>query len=194
MGSTYNFRKMKPNLQYFRNSHVAGTNDNHYRSASFYVYSLGWLRFRKRCREDYQRSLLRALAVTGTIPEDWNRIFDSAADGKPPFQDLDRRAYKGEILDPFDYFMEKLGREGKWRVHYPPLCPEWLLAYEYAQEDYLVDLEEYWENVDNSYYRPWSTRRIGEDSPEVARLKLLGTVAREEIDEVARQAGLYAKH
>jgi hypothetical protein len=36
-------------------------------------------------------------------------------DGKPPFHDLGRKAFKGEVLSPFEYFWEKLAREGKWR-------------------------------------------------------------------------------
>ena len=183
--------KMKPNSLYFRSERVAGTNDSDYRLPPF-VFVMGpWGTFRRRYLEDYQQGILRALAVGGIVPNDWDRVFSCAVDGKPPFHDLDRKAYKGEIASPFDYFVEGLIQEGKWRIHYPPLCPEWLFPYNYAQRDYLNDLERYWENVDNSYYRPWPTRAVGEDSPEVARLKWLGEVAREEIDEVARQAGLY---
>ena len=110
-----------------------------------------------------------------------------------PFQDLDRKCFKGDLSDPFTYFADRLAKEGKWRIHYPPLCPEWLFPYDYSQEQYLNDLELYWENVDNAYYRPWSTLRIGEDSPETARIKRLGEIARQEIDVVARHAGLYLK-
>ncbi len=193
MGSSYNFRNKMKLKSSFRNVRVAGTNDDHYCLPKNKFFLHAWERFRKRYREDFQRDIFRAMAVAGIILADWERVFVNAVDAKPPFQDLDRKVYKGEICSPFEFFVQKLAREGKWRIHYPPLCPEWLFPYKYSQQDYLCDLETYWEDVDNAYYRPWGMRCIGEDSPEVARIKWLGEVAREEIDEVARQTGLYLK-
>lgn len=193
MGSNYNFRSMKPKAPHFKSARVAATSDRQYQLPRIQLYLPPFKRFCKRYLENFQRDSMLALAVTGIIPDDWHDVYGCAVDGKPPFHDLDRKVFKGEITSPFEYFRGRLAREGKWRIHYPPLCPDWLFAYGVSQENYLYALEEFWQDVDNAYYRPWSSLRFGEDSPEVARIKMLGDVARGEIDEVARQTGLYVQ-
>ena len=95
---------------------------------------------------------------------------------------------------PLWYFVEKLGRETKLSIHYPPLCPVWLFPYGVSQQSYLDELRRYWDNAHADYFIPWDTTRIGYDTPEVARIKQLGEVSRQQIDEVARRGGLYVKH
>ena len=125
---------------------------------------------------------------------DWERILRAVHDAKPPFYEFGRRYFSTQVFAPLAYFVEKLGKEAKLSIHYPPLCPVWLFPYGVTQERYLHDLQRYWDNVHTDYFIPWETTRIGHDTPTVARIKRLGEVSRREIDEVARWGGLHVKH
>ena len=151
-----------------------------------------FLAFCQQFGEDFQRALLIALAATGWLPYEWNPIFICILHGLSPYADLGKLYLCGQLQDPYQYFLKKLTTERVWFTYFPPTCPEWLFAYQYTQQQYLQDLSQVWDNIRDDYYKPWTITRIGTDSPAVARLKLLGREARQEIDHVARQNNRYS--
>ena len=147
--------------------------------------ALHWPRLQLQLAEDFQFGLLRALAVSGTIPGYWDHLFMSIGYGLHPFEDLGKSYFQGTLRNPHQYFLRKLTEECTEGGCLPPVCPEFLFPYRYTQRAYLSDLAQVWENIHEDYYIPWATTRIGQDSPEIARLKKIGREACKEIDLLA---------
>jgi len=144
-----------------------------------------WPAFCQQFAENYQLGLLRALTVMGILPSCWNDVFVSVQCGFSPFENLAKDYFLNALGDPYYYFLGKLNGSTTLLNSLPSSCPEWLFPYRYSQREYLRDLAQVWENVHEDYYIPWATTRIGQDSPEIARLKKIGREAREEIDLLA---------
>lgn len=188
--SSYYFPDMKPKAEIFRSTYVSSTGSYHYDNWNSRLEGYGafyWPKFCERFAEDCQFGLLRANAVVGIVESDWESVFRKVYNEESPFEGLGRTYLQGQLSSPWTFFASKLAKDSSFSIHYPPLCPEWLFPYGYDQRQYLYDLEVCWEKVHPDYYKPWATTRIGQDSPEIARLKKIGETARREIDDVARR-------
>jgi hypothetical protein len=147
-----------------------------------------WCEFSKKFGETIQFALLRGMTVIGVGCGEWNDVFGDVLNGKPPFQDITNLYLKGQLKADWRFFAQKIANESLKSLHHPAGCPFWLFPYGYDQRTYLQDLAVYWDNIHENYHRPWETVLMGEDSPEVARIKRLSWVARQEIDYVASQS------
>jgi len=144
-----------------------------------------WPDFCQQFAENFQLGLLRALTVMGILPSYWNDVFVAVQSGMWPFENLAKGYFQNTLGDPYYYFLGRLNTDTTVISTLPAPCPEWLFPFRYSQRQYLGDLAYVWDNIQNWYYTPWETTRIGQDSPEVARLKKIGREAREEIDLLA---------
>ena len=147
-----------------------------------------WCEFSKKFGETIQFALLRGMTVIGVGCIEWNHVFGDVVEGKPPFQDITNLYLKGQLKAEWRFFAHKIANESLRKLHHPAGCPFWLFPYGYNQQMYLQDLAVYWDNIHEDYYKPWETDLMGEDSPEVARMKRLSWVARQQIDYVGRQS------
>ncbi len=196
MYHSYSFYGMKPKANMFRSSYVSSTSSYTYEDWASRLEGYGaapWRELSERFAETFQFALLRGLAVTGIAGSDWNSVFRDVHYEASPFQSVAKLYLQGQLQADWRFFAQKLARETYNSTHYPSLCPEWLFAYGYPQQQYLSDLTVYWDGIPDDYYKPWATTRIGQDSPEVARLKKIGQEARREIDEVARRSSQHIK-
>ena len=197
MYHSYSFYAMKPKANMFRSSYVSSTSSYTYEDwkRRFEGYSAdAWRKLEERFAEDFQFALLRGMAVIGIDCSDWDSLFGDIYRESAPFQGLSKLYVQGQLQADWRYFAKKIALETYKSNHYPPLCPEWLFGYGYTQRQYLSDLEVYWDGIPDDYYKPWASTRIGQDSPEVARLKKIGQEARREIDDVARHSSQHIKH
>jgi hypothetical protein len=177
----------KPTM--FRNSYVSSTSSSDYNDwkSRFEGYNAEpWLKLSERYAEDFQLAILQGMAVTGITCSDWNEIFRDLYHEFSPFQGMSKRYLQGQLAADWGFFAQKLAKETYKSIHYPPVCPEWLFMYGYQQADYLEDLAVYWDQIHDEYFKPWETTRLGQDSPELARLKKISQAAQREIDQVAR--------
>lgn len=185
--SSYGSMKGKPNM--FRVGYASTPGSYTYSRWKDYLDGPSanyWLMFSERFAEDFQFALLRGMTIRGTERSDWGDICYKICNESAPFQGFAKACFHGEVKADWQYFAAKLALEITKSIYYPTLYPEWLLPYGYTQRQYLQDLSVYWDNIHDAYYRPWPTTRIGQDSPEVGRLRQLGEVARREIDAVAQ--------
>jgi hypothetical protein len=186
---SYYSMKLKPGMT--RSSSVSSTGSYTYSSwkdkLSDSPYS-NWYKCSLQYGESFQFELLRGMTVIGIDCSDWNGLFGDVYQENSPFQKLSKSYVEGGFKETWRFFAHKIANETYKSIHYPAGCPFWLFPYGYDQRRYVQDLAVYWDNIHDDYYRAWETTQIGEDSPEVARMKRLGQVARQEIDKVARHS------
>jgi hypothetical protein len=184
---SYYDMKLKPGMT--RNTSVSSTGSSTYSDwkSQFADYSWrSWPKFSQQFGETFQFEMLRGMTVIGISCSDWDDLFGNLYKGEAPFMGFAQSYLKGHLKADWLYFAEFIAKGTYKSLHYPAGCPFWLFPYGYNQKQYLKDLTVYWDNIHDDYYKPWETTQIGEDSPEVARMKRLGQVARQEIDQVGR--------
>jgi hypothetical protein len=189
---SYHYSAMKPKRERFRSTYVASTSQTYYDEWKKYLEgpdSDPWQKLTEQFAESMQSNLLLALTMVGIYPSDWNDIFRALINESSPFQGFGR-LYWNRQMDDY-WFTDKIVKETSKTIHYPAVYPEWFVLYgskavDPLQPIYLVLLAEYWDNIHDDYYKLWPTTRIGQDSPESARLRQLGETARREIDAVAK--------
>jgi hypothetical protein len=152
-----------------------------------------WVKLNERFAEDYQFALLRAITIVGIAETLWNSVFDDVYKEKEPFEGLCKLHFEGQLKPDWHFFAKQLALETYRPSYYPARYPEWLLMFGYNHRQYLQDLEVYWDAIHPKYYQPWPGNRLGIDSPEVARLKKLGDLARDEITKIAEHGSKLGK-
>lgn len=198
MYQSYSFSNtMKPKKDRFRIGYVSYTSSSTYDDWSKRLDGPSaqlWQKLQTRFGEDLQLAMLLGATVIGISDTDLDRVFRSIYEETSPFDALSMTISSGGRTFDFMFFADKLAKETYYDVHYPCLCPEWLFAYGYSQQRYMTDLSLYWDGIPSDYYIPWETTRLGQDSPELARLKRLSQQARSEIDAVARHSSKRLSH
>lgn len=187
---------MKPKPNMFRTSYISSSSSYTYDSWKSRLEGYGasdWERLSKQLAENLQFALLRSLAVVGIATSSWDSIFRDIYYEYSPFRGFAKSIQTGQLQADWRFFAKKLALESDKSIYYPSLSPEWLWPYGYQQPQYLTDLGVYWDDIGDEYYKPWATTRLGQDSPEVARLKKIGQEARREMDEVARHSARHTK-
>ncbi len=188
---SYSYYTMKPKPNLLRSNYIASTSSSDYSGwqSQFEDHSWrNWSKLANRYAEDFQFALLRGMTLVGIACYDWDSVFGDIYNEHSPFQGLAKAFLQGHLTADWRSFAKKIALETYKSNHYPAVCPEWLFGYGYTQAQYLQDLAVYWDGIHDDYYKAWDTTRIGQDSPEMARLKKLGAVARQEIDQVARHS------
>ena len=194
---SYAYDLMKPYNLFFHTTTVAPTSVYSYQNWKSKLEgssAYSWNQLCERLGEEVRYAVLRGMAVVGVVVSDWDTVFNNIHYENPPFQGMSRRYMENSTSLTWIYFNNMLAADKSTRIHYPPLCPEWLFPYGYTQRLYMQDVEAYWSNVHDDYFKPWSTVQLGQDSPEIARLKKIGETARREIDDVARHSAQHLKH
>lgn len=199
---SYYFSNMKPKQGVFNTTYVGSTSTGTYEhyegffNGSEYVGSYGknyWPLLEDRWAEDYQLAILRALTISGVSVYQMVEVFRYIYNEDGPFRGLGNDALLGKLRPDWKAFIDKIGKYSSWSHYYPCLCPAWLFPFNYTQKQYLSDLAVYWDNVPSDYGKPWDVTRIGEDSPEVARIRKVGKEARREIDVTAQHGQKHNK-
>jgi hypothetical protein len=196
MDYRYNYYHMRLRVYMVRDNHVSKTDTETYSDwkSQFADYAWrAWPKFSLRFGETFQFALLRAMTVLGIESSNWDSLFGDILNESFPFDGITKAHLKGDLKVDWLFFAQKIAKETYKSIHYPAVYPEWLFPYGYSQPMYLQDLPIYWDNIHDDYYKPWDATKIGEDSPEVARMKRLGQVARQEIDEVGRHSQKHLK-
>jgi hypothetical protein len=186
---TYSYGSMKPKADKFRSTYVSTPGSSTYKNWKDYLEGPSandWNTFSERFAEDFQFALLVGVTIRGMACSDWRDICRTLCNESAPFQSFSKLCFQGQVKADWQYFAAKLALETSKGIYYPTLYPEWLVPNGYTQRQYLQDLAVYWDNIHDEYYKPWPTTRIGQDSPELARLRKLGQEARREIDAVAK--------
>lgn len=192
----YNYSQMKFKLGMFRNTYVSSTSQSYYDDYARLLTGYDsdyWKKLEARYAEDFQVALLLGMTVTGIYCYDWKNVFYDLYHEHSPFQNITKLYLQGQLDADWGYFANKMAKESSKSIHYPAVQPVWLFPFGYDQSQYLEDLSVYWDNIHDDYYKPWETTRIGQDSPEIARLKKISQEARREIDMVAKYGGQHAK-
>jgi hypothetical protein len=192
---SYSYYSMKPKPGMLRYSSVSSTSQSDYNDWKNQMEGYSWRNWPKlstKLAEDVQGALLRGMTVIGIGCSDWDSLFGDVYHEYSPFQGMAKAFPPGQAVD-WRYFAKKIALETYKSNHYPVNCPEWLFPYGYSQKLYLQDLAVYWDNIHEDYFLPWETTRSGQDSPEVVRLKRLGELARQKIDQAARQGSQQLK-
>lgn len=192
----YNYYPMSLKRDMAQSNYISGTG-----FATYYGWkkqlpetnSGNWWLFRRQFNEAFQFAMLRGMTVIGVGCEDWGSLFIEVLGEYSPFKGVVKAYTQGNLKANWPFFAQKIAKETSTSIHYPAIYPEWLVPYGYNQKMYLQDLPVYWDNIHEDYYKPWKTTPIREDSPEVVRVRRLGEVARQEIDEVGRHSQKYLK-
>lgn len=147
-----------------------------------------WTKLDQRYAEDVQLTILKSIAVVGLKVESWNRVFRLVSLELLFFTRFASKIVSGDYNanNLFLVVSCRLTDSYQCTYGYPCVDPAWLYQYDYSQDQYLMDLTEYWDNIHPEYSKPWGNTRIGQDSPEVARIKRIAREGRHEIDETAR--------
>jgi hypothetical protein len=191
---SYYSMKLKPDMA--RYSSVSSTGSYTYSDWKSQLSDSNWhnwSKFSKQFGETFQFAFLRGMTVIGIECSDWDSLFGDVTNESAPFQGMAKLYLQGQLKADWRFFAQKIAKETYKNLHYPAGYPDWLFPYGYNQQMYLQDLTIYWDNIHDDYYKAWEITQIGEDSPEVARMKRLGQVARQEIDQVARQGQQHLK-
>jgi hypothetical protein len=186
---TYSYGSMKPKADKFRSTYVSTPGSYTYSDWKKYLEGTSagdWNKFSEAYAEDFQTAVLRGLTIVGLECSEWSNVFWKICNVSSSFQEFAKACFQGQVRADWQYFATKVAKEISKRIYYPTLYPEWLVPYRYTQRQYLQDLAVFWDNTADAYYKPWPTTRIGQDSPEVTRLRQLGEAARREIDAVAK--------
>lgn len=135
---------------------------------------------------DFQFALLRAMTVTSTSFID--PLFINLYWSKEPFGDIYKMYFEDTLKPDWRFFAERMAlwersRERLW--FYPTIYPSWLIPYGYTQEQYIKDLGEYWDYIDDVYYIPWESIHAGVDVPALHALKQVSRKAFQDIDETS---------
>lgn len=188
---SYSYYQMKLKPDMTRRSFVSSTSSYTYTDWKRQLVDASWRnwpKFSQQFGETVQFALLRGMTVIGIECSDWDRLFGDVTSEFSPFQGIVKAYLQGQLKADWRFFAQKIAKETDKSLHYPAGYPEWLFPYGYTQPMYLQDLAVYWDTIHDDYYKVWETTQLGEDSPEVARLKRLGQVARQEIEQVGRHS------
>lgn len=193
---TYSYGSMKPKPDKLKRTWASTPGSYTYESWKSKLEgssAKSWQTFCEQFAEDFQFALLLGITVRGLILYDWDDVFRAVCQEYSPFQGFTKMYWQGQLKADWRYFTDKLAEKTSESLYYPTLYPEWLFPYGYIQKQYLQDLAVYWDNLADEYYQVWPDTQLGQDSPEIARLRKLGEAARREIDDVAKHSGQYSK-
>lgn len=152
-----------------------------------------WAEFRQGELKGYQYPLFRGITIAGTPCHNWSVHLHQTVWTNQMY--YAQRAFREQRITEaprFDWFWFAQTHASVGLLSwYPPLVPAWLIQYGYTQQQYLADLEQCWDCVHADYAIPWEDSRFGQDPASLARVRMIGRVAREEIDHTAHHSHTY---
>jgi len=198
--SLYNFYEMRKKKYVFASDSIGSTYDRTYEgweehfSGQPYVgyHSTNyWAKLQERFGEKVQLSILLAVTIPGIAVSDWKEVFADIYNetGLFPKFSYDLTFYDAEDnLDWWALYADRIAKSNRFTNYYPCVTPQWLYPYSYYlnQYRYIGNLQQMWLNIHTDYHIPWEGTRLGQDSPEVARIRMVGQEARREIDVTAQ--------
>lgn len=195
--SSYSFYEMKKKPDEFASSSITSTSNSDYTgweehfSGKEYVgyYDTNyWAKLEERYGENVQFAILKAMTLTGVRVYQWKEVFSAIYKETSPFEkfssDIASRHTNANWL--LLTVARKIAQNRSWHNQYPCVDPVWLYQFGYQQPQYLRDLAAFWDDIHAEYAKPWGNTYIGQDSPEVARIKKVAREGRREIDVTAK--------
>ena len=150
-----------------------------------------WHLVKERYADSIQRDLFRAILVSGIYIGCWKTVFYNLYHGVDAWGEVNKNWFEKKAVPTWHQLFVLVVTVDNSTIHYPLIdASYWETLYGYTQFQYLADLKEYWDDIANEYYRPWHTKRIGDDSVAASTIKQLSQETQVEIEQLIQAAKL----
>lgn len=150
-----------------------------------------WDIIEERYSDMLQRDLLRALAISGRPQHCWDAVFQKLYNGTDYWGQVNRFWFESKANPNWQHLFALVVSDPDYQIsYYPVFEPLWLVEYGYTQIQYIADLAQYWDDISDEYFRPWSSSTVGEGIVAYEQIQHISQETQQDIEQLIQSAKL----